>query len=1591
MCKKFLCFALLLSVFIFCLPASAEATATAPDSVVYAISSVHGLSNSAALEGYINRAFGIQTGPVITPRNASLTGTNKTIYDLLVPLIQEVAAGLRESTAFTLDYSGDLSDLDFGKLIDALLVNLPYDLYWFDKLENSGLSYNSSHLTVSMPVAADYSVGNVTGSTRYDTSIGYSVTDAVHCARNIVSENRHLPDLEKLQAYKNAVCDMVSYDFDAAGDDETPYGNPWQLIWVFDDNPDTNVVCEGYSKAFKYLCDISSFRKNVSVSIVSGTMTDAESSGPHMWNLISMGDGKNYLADVTNCDEGTCGYPDLLFMTGYTDKDGNAQYTFTADSQNIVYTYDNDTVNLYSAEEVAVSANGYSASNEPLAVATGECGYDLAWTLDNEGWLTVSGSGEIRSFDEEETGTDLPPWSSYASDIYHVMIGSDVYSIGSHAFSDCIHLSSVSIPERLYYIGISAFSGCSSLTDVFFSGTETRWNMLDIADHNDLLFSAALHCTGHAMILDRGTCGDDLTWTVDEDGLLVISGTGPMTDYELDDHQWSTAPWYSLHKEIYQVIIQPGVTSIGSFAFINCYGLIRASLPEGLVSIGNSAFYFCSLRDFLLPTSLTRIGENAFDRCDLTDVYYAGTVEDWFSVQGVHSDAFADAVLHCSDATVTAHGTCGEQTVWWLDENGLLTIGGSGDMEHYGTVAENVINSPWFSHINDITSVAIGENVTGIGVSAFAMAVNLQSVTIPAGVTSIAPWAFHGCSGLTEILVDGGSTSFVSVDGVLYTKDMSELVCYPAGKAGTSYDIPGSVTVVRASAFWGCESLTAISIPNGVTTIGDQGFSRCGVLRFDIPDSVTSIGTYAFAVCDSLTGVHLPAGLTELPDNIFFWSQNLYDVTIPGSVTSIGSGAFSGTNIRILTLPEGITSIGEKVFQSCFQLQIINIPQSVISIGNNAFADCYNLSVIVYDGTQEQWNQINIGTGNDCLSNANRISSLETSGSFGDDFYWSLSGDGTLTVSGTGEMPDFWDTSEIPWIAHTDEIVCVVIEPGITSLGAFAFEYCANLTSVSLPDSLTMIGGLCFHMCRSLSQITLPDSLTEIQFLAFYGCESLTSFAIPANLSVLDSSVLTKCRNLSEITIDPSNTFFVLEDGVLFSADRTELICYPPKKPDSDYTVPDTVTAIYGTAFSCCENLTVVTLPASLTDLGEHAFDGCLNLTDVYFNGSPDAWDQLMAVRTEPDDLSKAQVHFPYLGSGSCGKNLTWMLDNDGTLAVSGTGSMDDYDIEYAYDGTEYQRYGTSPWYALRDQILDIAVEPGVTSVGSYAFMDCGQISGLSLPDSITVIGEGAFRTCSGLTSFALPAGVISIGNNAFAGCSSLEEYTAAGTNTAYTAENGVLFSADRSLLLAYPQGKTDPSYTVPESVTEIGALAFASCKSLTDVLLGSHVSSIGESAFEGCSSLTGLTIPDSVVYIESFAFNYCTGLTSLTVGTGLDFVGLCSFNACDSLTDVFYKGSRARWNRILIDDENGPLLAAEKHYHAGVPVPEVNLALPAALTEIESEAFAGLPAGTVVLIPDTVIAIADGAFDEGTVFIATENSFAANWATDHGFDCFEQ
>ena len=366
-------------------------------------------NNADLLDAYAAQQFGLTDRPTLmSPTNptAGLSAAEMEVYQILSAFIKETAAGSRSST----QYSGELQNavwnsdaMGFGPLssdniedvlsyvfgsefrmdlvYNALVFSLPYELYWHDTTTGFGASFSYSFdfdqgtvsivsVRFTLAVAGAYSNGETTtikdGNGEDLTvncgvnDVGSKITAAVNHAADIINASASSGDLEKLTAYKDRICGLVSYNQQAV-DENWDYGDPWQLIWVFDNDPTTNVVCEGYSKAFEYLCDNSSFSSPlINCYTATGSMTGANGAGPHMWNIVTMDDGCNYLADITNCDEGSIGAPDLLFLKGYAEApEEGVQYIYQANGSSIVYEYDDDSISFYSGPERSLSGSDY--------------------------------------------------------------------------------------------------------------------------------------------------------------------------------------------------------------------------------------------------------------------------------------------------------------------------------------------------------------------------------------------------------------------------------------------------------------------------------------------------------------------------------------------------------------------------------------------------------------------------------------------------------------------------------------------------------------------------------------------------------------------------------------------------------------------------------------------------------------------------------------------------------------------------------------------------------------------------------------------------------------------------------------------------------------------------------------------------------------------------------------------------------------------------------------------------------------------------------------------------------------------------------
>ena len=361
-------------------------------------------SDAELLEGYLYAISGIRRGSTVyrvPPR--PLTVELKDIEEELKDQIRKVAAGELASTQFSFTNEWTKTKAEWGitdevfqtvdgkttltpqaseainaKLgLDALmrkqLLEMPYELYWYNKSKGVSMGYSVAtsgdnvtvkNLTISMNVSQDYA--KFVNETSYDpfeadTAKTREVADTPEKAQAVVNAHAGETDYQKLVSYREYITGAVSYNTGATADGY-PYGDPWQLIYVFDDNSDTNVVCEGYAKAFQYLCDLTFQNQEgePSGALVSGTMN----GGNHMWNVVAIG-GSNYLVDVTNCDDRSIGSPDKLFLCGAAENEASNNYTVTIDhgsgipTSEVVYEYDDMTVERYAPEDLKLSATAY--------------------------------------------------------------------------------------------------------------------------------------------------------------------------------------------------------------------------------------------------------------------------------------------------------------------------------------------------------------------------------------------------------------------------------------------------------------------------------------------------------------------------------------------------------------------------------------------------------------------------------------------------------------------------------------------------------------------------------------------------------------------------------------------------------------------------------------------------------------------------------------------------------------------------------------------------------------------------------------------------------------------------------------------------------------------------------------------------------------------------------------------------------------------------------------------------------------------------------------------------------------------------------
>ncbi len=1169
-----------------------------------------------------------------------------------------------------------------------------------------------------------------------------------------------------------------------------------------------------------------------------------------------------------------------------------------------------------------------------------------------------------------------------------------VTDIGSYAFFDCFDLNSASIPDGVTTIRNSTFASCSnlvrieipastttvedcafnvcdSLSDVYYYGTRAQWEEITIGDCNIPLTSAAIHCSDDSDGYS-GTCGENVKWTL-EYGTLTISGEGAMEDYSSSE----PAPWYDKSDEITCINVQSGVTGIGAYAFYFCNSLNEVSLEEGLLSIGDfafarcgwlqsidipdsvksigdSAFYGCislnnisipegmttisvstfaSCSDLVrvdIPRSVTTVESNAFDVCDsLSDVYYSDTKAQWDEISiDEGNEPLTSAAIHCIDGDVEPHGSCGE-TMKWKIGDGVLTISGTGAMYdyEYGSSA-----APWYKSRRTISSIVIESGVTSIGSHAFEDCDMAETANISDTVTSIGDGAFTGCWDLSAINVAADNTAYCSVDGVLYDKDMTELVTYPRARSENEYTIPDGVKSIAPSALEDCNRLYSITLPASLTGVDVYAFWR----MYNLTQIIVDENNTEWCSVDGVLFSKAKTILTAYPKSKAGSSYN-----VPDGTQEIADHAFWGNNnLCTVTLPDGLTTINCNAFTGIRSLETVSIPASVSAIGYAAFDECYKLSTVNYGDTVEQWNALSIGADNEPLKTATihcTNGDIAPHGSCGDKLTWKFE-NGTLTVSGTGAMYEFGWVSDIPWTKFADGIKAVVIENGVTSICNYAFEDCEALESVSLPASLTIIGEWAFVHCSKLESITLPDGVQTIGSGAFQNCLSLKSVVFPdsvdnignssfANCAALESITLPKtyaiieeaafaccpklssvfipgavyfsgnifegCTSLAEINIEDTNPDYCSVDGVAFDKGMTTLVIYPAGRAAEEYTIPDGVTSLPMNAFADCVYLSSVTVPDSVESIEIGAFSECAKLSAINVDENNECYCSVGGVLFNKDKTML--ISYPV------GKTASHYDVPDGVMILSPNAFLNNRSLQSV---------------TIPASVTDIAYGALQFQYSDCVFSDI--YYGGTAEEWKAIVGDDLIYYClDGVTVHCTDEDILPNGT-----CGENVTWTLDGSTLTISGE-GNMYNFE--YMTTQWNGFKDriESIVIEDGVTSIGDYAFVQFTNLKSISIPASVETIGFLPFDGCvglerfdvaensavySSVDGVlfskdkttlklyprnkadaeyAVPDGVKTIATFAFYECQKLQKLSLPASVETIGVSGIDICWSLTEI--------------------------------------------------------------------------------------------------------
>lgn len=1184
----------------------------------------------------------------------------------------------------------------------------------------------------------------------------------------------------------------------------------------------------------------------------------------------------------------------------------------------------------------------------------GTCGVDgsnIMWSLSCDSVLTISGQGVMKDYSNS-------PWGDKKEAIKTVRFEGEITNIGKYAFYYCRNLTNIIIPESITNIGDYAFAGCTGLTSIDIPESVTSIGKAAFYYCQGLMFFTI---PSGVTRIESSTFAEcfALTSISIPSGITSI-GSGAFQGCNYLDSIIIPDGVTSIENNVFydcfsltSIIIPERVTSIGEKAFFDCVGLTSISIPNGVTSIGDDAFWGCySLVSATISNRVTSIGNNVFYGCKgLPSII----IPD--SVKSIGDSAFEG----CTGLTsiIIPDGLISIGTKAFFSCNGLTSI----------VIPEGVqsIGDNAFFGCSKLSKISIPRKMTSIGNSVFGNCSGLTSITIPDNITSIGQSAFSGCSGLTSIIIPSSVKSIGSVafsncsrlDTISLPNSVTSIGSYAFNECVnlTSITIPDSVTSIENNVFSYCNKLSSITIPNGVRSIGKEAFHYCVKLAvINLPSSITSIGEMAFYGCRALTSINIPDGVTSIEKSVFSSCSGLTSVTIPKNVTSIVDGAFENcSKITSISIPNSVTSIGGSAFANDSTLLSITIPEKVTSIGIYTFSNCINLasitckspnppiveayafenvnkSILVYvpaesvglysesSGWREFSNikAMNGGepitsysvVGDSVLIGMNwNVESMQTEMTRGaDGVSWTYVIDSVALKANIQYKFKIianhtWSVAQYP-SENEDYILTVPKDDDYTVTFTFVLGKGGTATAVHYPQRI-LVEDFTPQDGSTTTYVTTPTTkiCSQAEWTFYLGgvLENIGKFDSYAAIVRAKKSSETEYGYIlsSPISGGINDLWFTWNSNGTEEGQNWDVKIYVNDILAGSITEPGTAQLTEKPFNTFKVSNLKVAGDFTIKIVNESPYTGTSNkLRLVIDDLSWTAYDGYSGESQGDCDSFTGEC-------GAQGNNLTWSLNCDSVLTISGTGAMENY---------SFNSDGQAPWAEYGLDIRDIVIEEGVSSIGSYAFYNAGSytngaynnVRSVTIPSTVTKLQNNYFYQCPVQTVTINSDSIV--GQTSYSSNSSLHKMFGAQVrqyiigDSVKSIANSAFYnqSADSLKSILLPEGLTsigswafgylenldsitlpsglqsigsDAFYgsglravTIPGSVTDMGGQAFQNCDKLASVILEEGLKTLGTSAFQNCTALTEITIPESMVTISSGAFTDCTHLTKMTV-----------------------------------------------------------------------------------------------------------------------------